>query len=134
MKTHKNLYKELCSSDNIYLAYKKARKGKARKSSVIEFERDLENNLKKLMEELLNYTYKPSPLKRFIVRDPKTRIIHASAFRDRIVHHAIINILEPIFERVFIYDSSASNITLNKHIFSNLHLCGIDSASLRYLL
>ena len=107
MKTHKNVYQKLCSSENIYLAYLKARKGKSKKLSIIEFDKDLEKNLELLRKELIEMTYKPKSLKKFIVRDPKTRTIHASAFRDRIIHHAIVNILEPIFEKIFIHDSFA---------------------------
>ena len=51
---------------------------------------------------------KPKPLKTFILHDPKTRKISKSDFRDRIVHHAIVNILEPIFDKFFIYDSCAN--------------------------
>ena len=87
------------------MAYEKARKGKRKKESVIEFEKNLKENLLALQKELIWQTYNPKPLKSFTIRDPKTRKIHASAFIDRIVHHAIINVLEPIFEKVFIYDS-----------------------------
>lgn len=55
-----------------------------------------------------NQTYKPKPLKTFIIRDPKTRKISKSAFRDRVVHHALCDIIEPIFEKSFIYDSYAN--------------------------
>lgn len=116
MKTRKNLYDKLCSYDNIYLAYKKARKGKVKKDSVTEFDKNLEQNIRKLQEELINLTYNPHPLKRFIVRDPKTRTIHASAFRDRVVHHMLVNILEPIFESIFIYDSYASRKDKGAHL------------------
>jgi RNA-directed DNA polymerase len=116
MKTHKNLYSKLCSNENLYLAYKGARKGKTQKDSVIEFESNLIENLNSLQMELSNLTYHPRPLKRFIIRDPKIRTIHASAFRDRIVHHAIINIIEPIFEKMFIYDSYASRKNKGTHL------------------
>ena len=108
MKTYRKLYKKLCSYENLHLAYSKACKGKSKKESVQLFDKDVEGNLKQLEKELQTFTYNPKPLKRFIVRDPKTRAIHASAFRDRIVHHALINLLEPIFEKIFIYDSFAS--------------------------
>jgi len=61
-----------------------------------------------LQEELKNGTYYPKQLKIFVLRDPKTRKISKSAFRDRIVHHAIVNILEPIFNKSFFYDSCAN--------------------------
>lgn len=115
MKTYNNLYKKLCSEENIFLAYKKARKGKSKKRSVIEFEKNLDYELRKLRQELLLKTYRPQPLKKFIVRDPKTRKIHASAFRDRIVHHLIINVIGLIFEKMFIYDSFASRIDKGTH-------------------
>ncbi|MEK6951448.1 MAG: reverse transcriptase/maturase family protein, partial [Nanoarchaeota archaeon] len=82
---------------------------------VIEFSKNKTNNLLQLKNELETFTYKPSPLKRFIIRDPKTRTIHASAFRDRVVYHAVVNILEPIFEKIFIYDSYASRKNKGTH-------------------
>lgn len=106
--TYNNLYQELCTYENLFLAFKKARKHKTLKSYVIDFEKDLENNLKQLQHELLAETYKPAPLKTFVVRDPKTRKISKSHFRDRVVHHAICNIIEPIFQKTFIYDSFAN--------------------------
>ena len=108
MKTYKNLYKEIISINNLYLAYKKARKGKTKKNYVKEFSQDLMNNLVKINLELLSLSYKPKPLETFTVRDPKTRKISKSDFKDRVVHHALVNILEPIFDKIFIYDSYAN--------------------------
>ena len=108
MKTYTNLYNEIISYRNLVLAWKKARKGKTKKDYVIEFERNLKSNLLGLHYELRNKTYEPRELVNFILRDPKTRKISKSDFRDRVVHHAIVNILEPIFEKIFIYDSSAN--------------------------
>ncbi|MEK6893089.1 MAG: hypothetical protein AABX07_02705 [Nanoarchaeota archaeon] len=108
MKTHKNLYKNIISPKNLFLAWKKARKRKTKKPHVIEFEKDLDKNLRLLYEELKNENYKPKELVTFILKDPKTRVISKSDFRDRIVHHAIVNVLEPIFDKIFIYDSCAN--------------------------
>lgn len=94
--------------DNLELAFRKARKGKTLKDYVLEFELDLENNLKQLKHELETFIYSPAPLTTFIVRDPKTRRISASHFRDRVVHHALCNIIAPILEKDFIYDSFAN--------------------------
>jgi len=110
MKSYKNLYEKIYSYDNLFLAYKKARKGKTKKPYVIEFEANLRENLLQLQKELKEQTYFPKPLVTFILRDPKTRKISKSDFRDRIVHHAIYNIIEPIFDRSFIYDSCANRI------------------------
>jgi len=115
MKRHKSLYSKLCSDENLFLAYSRARRGKSRKQSVIEFDKNIEENLQELKEELVSLSYEPKNLKRFIVRDPKTRVIHASAFRDRIVHHAIVNLLEPIYEKIFICDSYASRKNKGTH-------------------
>ena len=108
MRTYNGLYSELTSFENLFLAYKKARKGKSSKIYVIEFEKQLLNNLLELKNEIILEKYKPEPLKRFIIKDPKSRVIHSSTFRDRIIHHALINILESIYERIFIYDSCAN--------------------------
>ncbi|MBU0894253.1 MAG: hypothetical protein KKF48_02250 [Nanoarchaeota archaeon] len=102
MKTYKNLYQKIISFGNLFLAYKKARKGKTKKDYVIEFEKNLIKNLLQLHEELKNQTYIPKPLQTFILRDPKTRKISKSDFRDRIVHHALVRIIEPIFDKGFI--------------------------------
>lgn len=108
MTTYDNLYENLCAYNNLYLAYKKARKHKTKKHYVINFETNLHQNLRKLRLELLFHVYKPKPLINFTIRDPKTRKISKSDFIDRIVHHAVCNILEPIYQKIFIYDSFAN--------------------------
>ncbi|MBI2666148.1 hypothetical protein HYX13_00900 [Candidatus Woesearchaeota archaeon] len=108
MKTYRNLYQKICSYENLFLAFRKARKGKTLLPYVIAFEQHLDDNLLELRTELLLHSYRPRPLKSFILRDPKTRTISVSEFRDRIVHHAICNIIEPFFEKTFIYDSYAN--------------------------
>jgi len=115
MKTYNRLYERLYSYENLYLAYQKARKEKTKKQYVLDFEAYLEGNLIRLKKDLQTFDYKPNKLKKFIVRDPKTRTIHASAFRDRVVHHALVNVLEPIFEKVFIHDSYASRKDKGTH-------------------
>lgn len=116
LKTYKKLYPKLCSYENLFLAYKKARKGKSKKDYVLKFESKLIENLKLLQKQLTKKTYSPRPLRKFIVRDPKTRIIHSSVFRDRIVHHAIVNLLNPIYDKIFIYDSFASRKNKGSHV------------------
>ncbi|HDZ61147.1 MAG TPA: hypothetical protein ENH46_05565 [Candidatus Pacearchaeota archaeon] len=116
MKTYNKLYEKFCSEDNLISAFKKARKGKSKKSYVIHFESSLSKNLRLLQKDLQLKVYCPSRLKKFVIRDPKTRTIHASIFRDRIVHHTIINILNPIYEKRFIHDSFASRKNKGTHI------------------
>ena len=110
MKTHKKLYNKIISLDNLLIAHKKARKGKTKKLYVKKFEKEIIENLLELHHELKNQTYFPKPLKTFILRDPKTRKISKSHFRDRIVHHALVNVLEPIYNKKFINDSCANQI------------------------
>ncbi len=103
-----DIYSSIFDLGNLELAWKNARKGKTKKIYVIKFEKDLSDNLMALHYELKSETYQPKPLKTFIVRDPKTRKISKSHFRDRIVHHALCNIIEPIFDKSFIHDSCAN--------------------------
>jgi retron-type reverse transcriptase len=93
---------------NLTLAWRKARKGKTKKIYVKIFEKDIEKNLIALHYALKFQSYEPKPLKTFILRDPKTRKISKAEFSDRIVHHALCNIISPIFNKTFIYDSCAN--------------------------
>ncbi len=77
---------------------------------VKEFEKDLEKNLLDLKKELWEMTYRPAPLTKFTIHDPKTRVIRKSIYRDRVVHHVVVNILEPVFDKTFIFDSYANRI------------------------
>mgnify|MGYP001610891308 FL=1 len=103
-----NLYDKIISLKNLTLAWKRARKGKSKKPDVYEFEKNVAYSLKILHDELKNQSYRPKPLQTFILRDPKTRKISKSSFRDRIVHHALVRVIEPIFDKTFIYDSCAN--------------------------
>lgn len=102
------LYARICTLDNLERAYERARRRKTYKPYVKAFEEHLSDNLGDLQADLVTQTYRPKPLKTFILRDPKTRRISKSDFRDRIVHHAICNVIEPIFDKTFIYDSCAN--------------------------
>lgn len=116
MKTHKNIYESICLMKNLRKAYRKAQKGKAGKWYVREFDSDLEKNLLRLQKELLSMAYEPKTLKQFVIRDPKTRVIQAPDFRDRVIHHAICNVIEPIFEKTYIFDSYASRKEKGVHL------------------
>jgi len=107
MKTFKNLYGQICSYENLYDAYLKARRGKGKSEEIICFTYNLENELDKLQCELINGSYKTGEYRHFVIFEPKERKISALPFRDRIIHHAICSIIGPIFERKFIFDSYA---------------------------
>lgn len=90
---------------DLYIAFYDARKHKASKSYVKEFEANLKKNLEELRDELYYKTYKPLPSTCFIVDYPKKREIFAAEFRDRIVHHLYYNYTCELFERTFIADT-----------------------------
>ena len=101
------LYDKLISFSNLLLASKKALRGKKYKQNISKFLFNLENELLQLHKELKNKTYTPRPYYYFTLKDIKTRTISAADFRDRVVHHAILNVIEDIFEKSFISESYA---------------------------
>lgn len=115
MKTCKNLYPQIWDWGNLYLAYRWARKGKRGKVPVADFEFRQEDNLVALQEELQTKTYIPGPYHSFYIHEPKRRLISAAPFRDRVVHHALCQVIEPLFERRFIYDSYANRVGKGTH-------------------
>jgi RNA-directed DNA polymerase len=132
MKTYKNLYPQICEFENLFLAFRAAAKGKRGKPEVAAFERELEPNLFRLQEELLAQTYEPGPYTHFPIRDPKPRIISAAPFRDRVVHHALVRLIEPIFEARFIHDSYACRVGKGTH--RALDRCQAFSRRYRFVL
>lgn len=107
MKTHKKLFEKVCSFENLCIAYRKARKGCSNSDDAVSFGYALETELFKLRKKLLNRTYKTGKYRNFVIYEPKKRMISSLPFRDRVVHHAICNMIEPIFDKLFIYDSYA---------------------------
>jgi retron-type reverse transcriptase len=108
-KTYKHLYPKICAFENLYQAHRKARRGgKRKRPEVAAFEHDLGENLLRLREELLAQTYRPGAYHNFIVIERKERKISAAPYRDRVVHHALINVIGPIFEARFIHDTYAN--------------------------
>jgi len=107
MKSYTNLWNKLISYNNLYLAYEKARKVKPNSAKVLNFSFNLETNLLKIQNELITKNYEVSKYNVFTIYEPKKRIIKSLPFKDRVVQHALINIIEPIFEKSFIYNSFA---------------------------
>ncbi len=102
------LYSQVYSFENLWLAYRKARRGKRKKASVADFEYGLEDELLQLQAELESETWQPGPYRSFYIHEPKRRLISAAPFRDRVVHHTLCNVIEPLWERRFIFDSYAN--------------------------
>lgn len=101
-------YTVMYNFEKLYEAYKKCRRGKSRKTDVIQFELNASEELVKLQQELKEKTYHTGNYYKFTIYDPKEREIQALPFRDRIVQHNLCdNILAPLLERHLVYDNSA---------------------------
>lgn len=107
MKRANHLWPLFISFPNLYAAYANARLGKQSRDSVAAFSLDLEANLFDLQNSLETGNYQPGAYRQFIIRERKARLISAAPFRDRVIHHAIMNVLEPVFEKQFYYHSYA---------------------------
>lgn len=115
MKTYRNLYPQIYDFANLYAAYRAARRGKRDRGEVLRFEQRVEDELFRLQRALREQTYRPGAYRHFYIYEPKRRKISAAPFRDRVVHHALINLLEPIWERKFIHDSYACRVGKGTH-------------------
>lgn len=110
-----SLFPQLCSFDNLYQAFLAARRGKRDRPEVREFDYRLEGNLLGLQQELQSGRWRPGPYRNFYVQEYKKRLITAAPFRDRVVHHALVRVLEPCFEPAFISDSYACRKGKGQH-------------------
>ncbi|MDX1654599.1 MAG: RNA-directed DNA polymerase [Candidatus Competibacteraceae bacterium] len=109
------LWQQILTFDNLLLAFRKARRGKRGRPEVADFELDLEGNLLRLQEELAEGRYRPGRYRLFLIYDRKPRRIAAAPFRDRVVHHALMNLVEPALDRRFIDDSYACRVGRGVH-------------------
>ncbi len=115
MKRSGNLWPQIVSFENLLLAARKAQKGKRRRENVQLFNYRLEEELIELQAELEAQTYHPGKYRTFQIVEPKKRMISAAPYRDRVVHHALCNVIAPIFERTFIDDSYANREGFGTH-------------------
>ncbi len=107
MKRKGNLYHKITEWNNLIAAFYNAARGKRLKPDVLLYEKNLYTNLKTLQNNLINQTVLLGNYRFFKIYDPKERIICAAPFNERVLHHAIINIIESVFEKFQIYDSYA---------------------------
>ena len=101
MDNRQSLWDRLVEPENVWLAYRNASKGKSRRPEVARFTVDLENQLLTLRQTLRSGAYRPAGYRQFYVHDRKRRLISAAPFRDRVVHHALMQIVNPILESQF---------------------------------
>jgi len=114
-KVYRHLYDQVHDWDNLLLAWRKARKGKRGHAPAATFEQRAGENLLAIQQALAEKSYQPGGYVSFTIHEPKKRLISAAPFRDRVVHHALCNVLEPIFERRFIHDSYANRVGIGTH-------------------
>ncbi len=115
MKRYGYLWTEVISFENLWQAARQAQKGKRFRDNVLEFNYHLEPELIRLQKELTDGIYQPGGYKTFEILEPKRRLISAAPYRDRVVHHALCNIIVPLFDRTFIHDSYANRLGKGNH-------------------
>ncbi|MFK8042674.1 RNA-directed DNA polymerase [Congregibacter sp.] len=115
MKRYGNLWPQIIDFENLLLAARKAERGKRFRPNVLAFNDNRERELLNLHQALKRQTYQPGKYQVFQVYSPKPRLISAAPYRDRVVHHALCNVIQPIFERTFIFDSYANRLGFGTH-------------------
>lgn len=115
MKRRGHLFETAFTREALTVAFRDAAKSKRGKRACFAFEQNLGANLENLHTELHGGTYSPRPYFTFAVYSPKKRLIHAPAFRDCVVQHAIYRVISPIFHSVFIDQSFACRVGFGTH-------------------
>ena len=106
-RTVSGLWSQVIDFENIYAAYLQARKGKRFRADVLRYSLNAEEHLANLQNHLIWKSWQPGRQREFVVLEPKLRAIQAPPFQDRVLHHALVRVIEPIFEARFIADSFA---------------------------
>lgn len=115
MRIYNNIFNNVVELENLFSAWDEFKHGKRSRPDVALFERDLEIEIFKLQRELTDQTYRHAPYEGFFISDPKRRHIHKAIVRDRVIHHAVFKILNPIFEETFISNSFSCRIGKGSH-------------------
>lgn len=114
-RKYKHFYEQIWSFENLWLASRKARRGKRQKKETALFEYDLEKNLFEMQEALRTESYEFGAYNHFVITDPQERLVSAAPYRDRVVHHALCNVVEPILDRAMYYHSYACRLGKGLH-------------------
>ena len=109
------MFERICELEHLFASHKLAQLDNRYKRKICAFTFSLEENLFHLRYELLRGFYLPRPYTYFTLHDPKTRAIAAPDIRDRVVQHALVSIIQPLFEKQFIYDSYACRTNKGTH-------------------
>ncbi len=109
------LFERIAAFDNLHEAAREARRGKRFKDETARFHQHLGENLVELRDELLSGGYRPGEYRTFWIQDPVRRQISAAPYRDRVVHHALCRVTQPLLERSFVFDSYANRTGKGTH-------------------
>jgi len=115
MKKINDIYSKIIAKENLYHSAYMASRGRRYMDTAADFNFSLEEETDRLYKELLTKTYRHGKYRLFTIYDPKKRNIAAAPFRDRVVHHAVHDVIEPIIDKTFIYDSYACRIEKGTH-------------------
>jgi len=115
MQRYGNLWPAVTDFENLLQAARQAQQGKRFRGNVLEFNFALEQELFTLRTELRQQTYQPGGYRTFEIRDPKRRLISAAPYRDRVVHHALCNIIVPLLEPTLISQTYANRCGYGTH-------------------
>lgn len=104
------IQEQILDWDNLHLAWKLVRKNHRKSRQIIRFEKNLSLNLYELRSELESMAWKPGSYRRFLVKEPKERLIAAPSLSNRIVQQMWVNVFNPTFEQSFIEHSYACRV------------------------
>lgn len=132
MKRAGNLIERISETENLYEAWIKAKRGKIHKADILAFERELDSNINKLQKQLQSGSVEIGNYNYFTITDPKKRVICAASFPERVLHHAIMNICNPVFEKHLIYDTYATR--KNKGTYAALDRAKVFAKKFKYYI
>jgi retron-type reverse transcriptase len=115
MRAYNKLFGKIIDPENLFSAWDEFKKGKSKKPDVFRFEKNLEQNIFQLHRDLRDGVYAHGGYTSFYIRDPKLRHIHKAMVRDRVLHHAVFEVLNPIFEPTYIHNSFSCRIGKGNH-------------------
>ncbi|MBU6321305.1 MAG: group II intron reverse transcriptase domain-containing protein [Patescibacteria group bacterium] len=115
MRISKNIFPLITSAENLFAAWEVFKSGKRSRRDVVEFEQNVEQHLFQLQRDLRDKAYRHGPYRGFWIHDPKRRRIHKATVRDRVLHHAVFSVLNPVFEPAFIPASFSCRIGKGTH-------------------
>ena len=133
-KKHRNLIDKITTIENLRLAYEKTARGKKMSFGYLEFKEYAEANLLLIQEELRDRAYKIGDYREFVIYEPKPRLISALDFKDRLVQHALCNVVAPIFEKTLMPNTFACRLGLGTHAGARFIQSRVRHGQYKYFL